>query len=191
MKWFPDYNYILASRSPRRAQLLKSLGIDFKVIVKEVDESYPSILKNEEIPVYLAKLKARPFLNDMGEKDLVITADTIVCLDGKVLGKPKNKKEAHQMLNELSGKNHQVISGVCLTSKNKQLSFFSASDVYFKKLTGEEIDYYVSTFKPFDKAGAYGIQEWIGSIGISHIEGSFYNVMGLPVQKLYEEIQKF
>ena len=191
MKWFPDYNYILASRSPRRAQLLKSLGIDFKVIVKEVDESYPSILKNEEIPVYLAKLKARPFLNDMGEKDLVITADTIVCLDGKVLGKPKNKKEAHQMLNELSGKNHKVISGVCLTSKNKQLSFFSASDVYFKKLTGEEIDYYVSTFKPFDKAGAYGIQEWIGSIGISHIEGSFYNVMGLPVQRLYEEIQKF
>lgn len=191
MNWFPEYNYILASKSPRRNELLKSLGIDFKVETKEVDEVYPEILSKEEIPVYLAKLKARAFLNEISDKDLVITADTIVWLNGKVLGKPKDKQEAILMLNELSGNQHQVITGVCLTSKEKDHAFYSTSDVYFKQLSTDEIEYYVSEFKPYDKAGAYGIQEWIGSIGISHIEGSFYNVMGLPIQKLYEEIQKF
>ena len=191
MKWFPDYNYILASKSPRRKQLLQSLGIEFQVIIKEVEEKYSDTLKKEEIPVFLAKLKAQPFLKDIGKKDLVITADTIVWLNGNVLGKPGDDSEAFQMLRNLSGNEHQVISGVCLTSQNKEMSFFSTSNVYFKELTTEEIEYYISQFKPFDKAGAYGIQEWIGRIGISHIEGSFYNVMGLPIQKLYEEVQKF
>ena len=191
MNWFPDYNYILASKSPRRNELLKSLRIEFIVKTKEVDEVYPDSLAKEEIPVYLAKLKADAFVNEISDKDLVITADTIVCLNGKVLGKPKDKAEAIWMLNELSGNQHQVITGVCLTSKEKKVAFYSTSDVYFKPLSADEIEYYVSEYKPYDKAGAYGIQEWIGSIGISHIEGSFYNVMGLPIQKLYEKIQKF
>lgn len=191
MKWFPDYNYILASKSPRRNELLKSLGIDFKVVIKEVEENYPDNLSEIEIPVFLAELKAKPFLTNIKKSDLVITADTIVWLNGKVFGKPKNKKEAVWMLQNLSGCSHQVISGVCLTSSDKQISFFSITNVFFKNLSNSEIEYYISEFKPFDKAGAYGIQEWIGSIGITHIEGSFYNVMGLPIQELYEEIQKF
>jgi len=191
MNWLPDYNYILASNSPRRRQLLESLGIKFQVKTKEVEEHYPDNLEKEEIPVYLARLKAQPFLEEIGEKDLVITADTIVWLNGKVMGKPKNRSEAVNMLNDLSGKQHHVISGVCLTTKHKETTFFATSVVFFKKLTNKEIEYYITTYKPFDKAGAYGIQEWIGSIGISHIEGSFYNVMGLPIQKFYEEVQKF
>jgi septum formation protein len=191
MNWFPDYNYILASKSPRRNELLKSLGIHFIVKTREVDEVYPDSLTKEEIPVYLAKLKAQAFQNEISDNDLVITADTIVWLNGKVLGKPKDKPEAIRMLNELSGNQHQVITGVCLSSKEKELAFYSTSDIYFKSLSADEIEYYVSEYKPYDKAGAYGIQEWIGSIGISHIEGSFYNVMGLPIQKLYEKIQKF
>lgn len=191
MKWFPAYNYILASKSPRRNQLLQSLGITFQLVIKEVEENYPENLTKEEIPVFLAELKAKPFLTDLGENDLIITADTIVWFNGEVLGKPKDKADAKKMLRQLSGNEHQVISGVCLTSKVKQKSFHSISNVQFKILTDSEIDYYISEFKPFDKAGAYGIQEWIGSIGIMHIEGSFYNVMGLPIQRLYEEIQKF
>lgn len=191
MNWFPGYNYILASKSPRRQQLLQTLGIEFKVITKEIEEIYPRNLTKEEIPVFLAKLKAKPFLSELGSNDLLITADTIVWQNGKVLGKPTDKTEAITMLNELSGNEHQVISGVCLSSCSKQISFFATTNVQFKILSDQEIEHYVSHFKPYDKAGAYGIQEWIGSIGISHIEGSFYNVMGLPIQKLYEEIQKF
>jgi septum formation protein len=171
--------------------LLKSLGVHFKVKVKEVVESYPHGLKMTEIPVYLAKLKAQPFFDELVENDLLITADTIVCLDGKVLGKPLDKAEAVEMLQSLGGKEHQVISGVCLTSARKQKAFWSISCVSFRDLTIEEIEYYVDVYKPFDKAGAYGIQEWIGYIGITHIEGSFYNVMGLPVQQLYSEILDF
>ncbi|MBN1987101.1 MAG: Maf family protein, partial [Prolixibacteraceae bacterium] len=144
-----------------------------------------------EIPVYLAKRKATPFSSALKENDLLITADTIVWINGHVLGKPAGADEAKQMLTQLSGHEHQVISGVCLTSTQKQTTFFSVSNVLFKTLSENEIDFYISHFKPFDKAGAYGIQEWIGTIGITHIEGSFYNVMGLPVQKLYEEILKF
>lgn len=191
MNWFPKYNYILASKSPRRSQLLHSLGIEFEVKTKEVNEIYPDNLSKEDIPVFLAELKAKPFLADLRKNDLLITADTIVWHDGKVLGKPKDKAGATKMLHQLSGKEHQVISGVCLTSHDKSKSFYAISNVQFKNLTNEEIKYYISEYKPFDKAGAYGIQEWIGSIGITHIEGSFYNVMGLPIQKLYEEIQKF
>ncbi len=191
MNWFPKYNFILASKSPRRNQLLKSLGINFSIKIKEVEENYPDNLTKEEIPVFLAELKAIPFLSDLKSNDLLITADTIVWFNGKVLGKPNDKAEAIQMLQQLSGNEHQVISGVCLTAHHKKKSFFSISNVQFKALSSSEMEYYISRFKPFDKAGAYGIQEWIGSIGITHIEGSFYNVMGLPIQKLYEEIQKF
>ncbi len=191
MNWLPDYNYILASKSPRRQTLLKSLGIDFKVVVKEVDESYPEGLRINEIPVYLAKSKALPFSGELADNDLLITADTVVCLEEKVLGKPADRVEAVEMLQLLSAKDHQVITGVCLTSAGKQKAFFSVSCVRFRELDIQEIEYYVDVYKPFDKAGAYGIQEWIGYVGITHIEGSFYNVMGLPVQQLYSEILKF
>lgn len=191
MNWFPKYNYILASKSPRRQQLLHSLGIEFQVRIKEVDEIFPEELLPTEIPVYLAELKARSFLPELNSGDLLITADTIVFLDNKVIGKPQDREDAETLLRMLSGKEHQVISGVCLSSVNKQKSFHAVTNVQFKKLSEEEITFYIQSCRPFDKAGAYGIQEWIGYIGISHIEGSFYNVMGLPVQKLYEEIQKF
>lgn len=191
MRWFPDYNYILASKSPRRQQLLQSLGIEFRVVTKDVEEIFPPELSKEEIPVFLAELKAKPILPDLKENDLLITADTIVWLNGRLLGKPENKPEAIQMLNDLSGNEHQVITGVCLSTVKKQFSFFSTTNVRFIKLSADEIDFYISEFKPYDKAGAYGIQEWIGSIGISHIEGSFYNVMGLPIQQLYLQIQNF
>jgi septum formation protein len=191
MNWFPDHNYILASKSPRRQQLLQSLGIPFEVRVKDTDEIYPEGLDKNDIPVYLAKLKASAFLPELKERDLLITADTIVFLENEVIGKPENHEDAKQMLGKLSGKEHQVISGVCITSVQRQLAFFAVTNVRFKELSEKEIDFYVSIFHPFDKAGAYGIQEWIGYIGITHIEGSFYNVMGLPVQRLYEEIMKF
>lgn len=191
MEWFPQYNFILASKSPRRQELLHSLGLRFEVRLKETEENFPVTLTKEQIPVYLARLKAVPFTDELKENDLLITADTIVWIDGKVLGKPENSEEARQMLLSLSGREHQVISGVCLTSRKKQKSFYAISNVQFKPLNDSEIEYYISEFKPFDKAGAYGIQEWIGAIGITHIEGSFYNVMGLPVQRLYEEIRNF
>ena len=191
MNWLPNYKIILASKSPRRKQLLESIGIEFEVKTIEVDEVFPAHLNKEKIPVYLAELKAKPFQPNLKENDLVITADTIVWYKNRVLGKPENEKEAKQMLQLLSGKKHQVISGVCLTSKNKQVSFSSTSNVWFKVLANHEIDYYIEKYKPYDKAGAYGIQEWIGAIGITHIEGSFYNVMGLPIQKLYEANQNF
>jgi len=191
MNWLPNYNYILASKSPRRQELLHSLGIEFVVITNEVEENYPDILTKEEIPVFLAELKAKHFKNQLNENNLLITADTIVWLNGEVIGKPENKNEAIKTLQKLSAQEHQVISGVCLTSIHKQKSFFSISNVRFKELSLSEIEYYVSEFNPIDKAGAYGIQEWIGYIGITHIEGSFYNVMGLPVQQLYSEIQNF
>jgi septum formation protein len=188
MKWFPKYNYILASNSPRRQELLHSLGIHFEVRYNEVDEIFPDDLMPNDIPVYLAILKARSFQDELKNDDLLITADTIVVLNGCVIGKPKDIDDAANLLNALSGKEHQVISGVCLSSVNKQKSFSSITNVQFKLLSKEEIDFYIYSCQPLDKAGAYGIQEWIGYIGISHIEGSFYNVMGLPVQKLYEEI---
>jgi septum formation protein len=191
MNWLPDYNYILASKSPRRQELLHSLGINFNVLLNDGEENYPKNLTKEEIPVFLAEQKAKHFKNSLKENDLLITADTIVWFNGEVLGKPGKDKEAIKTLQKLSGHEHQVISGVCLSSRQKQKSFFSISNVRFKQLTLPEIEYYVSEFKPFDKAGAYGIQEWIGYIGITHIEGSFYNIMGLPIQQLYTEIQNF
>lgn len=191
MNWLPPYNYILASKSPRRQELLLSLGIEFRVVTKEVDEHYPNHLTKEEIPIFLAELKAKSILSDLKDNDLLITADTIVWHDNTVLGKPKDKGEAIGMLKKLSGCEHMVISGVCLSSTKKQRSFNSISKVRFKVLSEGEIDYYVSNYKPYDKAGGYGIQEWIGFVGITGIEGSFYNVMGLPVQQLYEGIMAF
>lgn len=191
MNWLPPYNYILASKSPRRQELLLSLGIEFRVVTKEVDEHYPNHLTKEEIPIFLAELKAKSILSDLKDNDLLITADTIVWHDNTVLGKPKDKGEAIGMLKKLSGCEHMVISGVCLSSTKKQRSFNSISKVRFKVLSEGEIDYYVSNYRPYDKAGGYGIQEWIGFVGITGIEGSFYNVMGLPVQQLYEGIMAF
>jgi septum formation protein len=191
MNWLPPYNYILASKSPRRQELLLSLGIEFRVVTKDIDEHYPNHLTKEEIPIFLAELKAKSILSDLKDNDLLITADTIVWHDNTVLGKPKDKGEAIGMLKKLSGCEHMVISGVCLSSTKKQHSFNSISNVRFKVLSEGEIDYYVSNYKPYDKAGGYGIQEWIGFVGITGIEGSFYNVMGMPVQQLYEEIMAF
>ncbi len=191
MNWFPSYNYILASKSPRRRELLQTLGINFQVKVKEIEEVFPEGLSKEEIPIYLVELKAKQFEGELGSNDMLITADTIVWFNGHVLGKPANHAEAKAMLEMLSDNKHQVISGVCLTTAKKQVSFSALTDVWFKKLSDAEIEYYITNYKPFDKAGAYGIQEWIGAAGITRIEGSFYNVMGLPVQRLYEEIIKF
>lgn len=191
MDWIKKYNIILASKSPRRQQLMKEMGFTFTVKDVDVDEHYPAHLSMSEIPVYIAEQKAKPFEGHIKNNDLVITADTIVYLNGEVLGKPRNEQHAKQILLKLSGQKHQVITGVCLKNIQKQKSFFSLTDVFFKELTKQEIDYYIKEFRPFDKAGAYGIQEWIGYIGIKRIEGSFFNVMGLPIQKLYEEIQLF
>ncbi len=186
-----DYQLILASQSPRRHQMLKELGLDFKIQTKDVEEIYPDHLKGEEIPVYLAKLKAEAFNLDLNKKELVITADTIVCVDDLVLGKPKGRDEAVSMLQMLSGRSHRVISGVCMKAKHKEVCFSTTTYVHFKELTIEEIDYYIDHYKPFDKAGAYGIQEWIGFVGISHIEGSYFNVVGLPIQRMYQELSAF
>ncbi len=187
-----NYDIILASQSPRRQALLKDMGINFRVILKEVEETYPEGLSISEIPVYLAQLKASAFLDDeINDNTIIITADTIVCLEDKVLGKPVDKEHAYEILRFISGKQHQVITGVCLKSKSKIKTFSAYSDVYFRELSDEEIYYYINKYSPFDKAGAYGIQEWIGYVGIERIEGSYFNVMGLPTQKLYLELNKF
>lgn len=182
---------ILASKSPRRQQLLKDIGVDFEIRLKEVDEVYPSELKGKEVALFLSELKAKAFRNDLQTNEILLTSDTIVCLGEKILGKPTNKQHAIAMLGELSGKKHEVITAVTLTSVSKQHSFAVSTEVYFKPLTIEEITYYIDNYKPYDKAGSYGIQEWIGYIGIEKIVGSYFNVMGLPVKEVYEELIKF
>jgi septum formation protein len=186
------YDIILGSNSPRRKELLAGLDIKFTVkVIPGIDESYPDDLNPVEVPVYLSKLKAKPYLKEINEKILLITADTIVNCGGEILGKPKDKADAIEMLRKISGNTHEVVSGVCVTSKEKTISFGVVSKVSFAELTDEEIEYYVDKYEPFDKAGSYGIQEWIGYVGVEGIEGSFYNVMGLPVQRLYEELKRF
>lgn len=185
-----DYNVILASSSPRRQQFFKDLGINFEIRVKEVEEIYPLELKAHEITDFLADLKSLPFNNELTEKDVLITSDTIVWFEGKALGKPKNYDDAFTMLSDLSGKTHQVITSVSIRSKKIQKIIHDITAVEFKELSSQEINYYLNTHKPYDKAGSYGIQEWIGRIGIRKIEGSYFNVMGLPVHKLYEELIK-
>lgn len=186
-----EYKIILASGSPRRHQLMRDAGFDFEVRLKPTEEIYPETLLPEKIPEYLSCLKAAAFQGELKDDELLVTADTIVCLGAKVLGKPHNRENAIEMLHRLSGQKHRVVTGVCLTTSRKQQTFSAFTDVYFKELTDEEIIYYIDRYKPFDKAGAYGIQEWIGYIGIERIDGSFYNVMGLPVQKLYETLKSF
>lgn len=157
----------------------------------DVKEEFPDGLGMTEIPVFLAELKANAFLPQMKDNQLVITADTIVWLDGKVMGKPKDYSDGFKMLSDLSGKKHEVVTGVCLLSKTKKIVFYTISDVWFKNLSEDEIHYYLENYKPYDKAGAYGIQEWIGYVGVNRIEGSFFNVMGLPIQDLYEHLKNF
>ncbi len=186
-----DYKIILASQSPRRHYLLKEIGLEFEIKLKQfVDESYPDHLKKEEIPLYIAGKKAEIY-GKLDDNEILITADTIVWLKDKVLQKPIDQDDAVKILKELSGNCHQVYTGVCIKSNNKEVLFSACTDVYFKKLTYPEIDYYINHFQPFDKAGAYGIQEWIGYIGVEKINGSFFNVMGLPIQKLYTELDDF
>lgn len=185
------YQIILASNSPRRRELLSGLGIDYVIkTLPDIDEYYPEELQREEIPLYISREKAAAYLPQIKEDQLIITADTIVWLEGKVLGKPVSEEDARRMLHCLSGKKHQVITGVCISTKEFQKSFTSITDVTFDRLTEEEIEYYVSHYHPLDKAGAYGIQEWIGFIGVQEISGSYFNVMGLPIQKLYQELSK-
>lgn len=191
MNWFPDYRYILASGSPRRQQMLKDLSLPFEIWTSDTNEVYPQGMNVTDIPIFLARQKAIPFLSLLKEKDLLITADTIVCLDQLVLGKPGDRNHAREMLKMLSGATHHVISGVCLTSNRKQVVFSEVTCVEFKKLADAEINYYIDEWQPYDKAGAYGIQEWIGLAGVIKIEGSFFNVVGMPIQKLYEEILRF
>lgn len=185
-----NYKLILASASPRRQQLMKDAGFTFEVRLKNVEEKYPQELHWENVPEYLSKVKASAFQEELKADEVLITADTVVCIHDRILGKPADRKEAISMLQELSGNRHLVVTGVSVTTRTEQLSFSSRTDVFFKRLSNEEIEFYVDTYKPFDKAGAYGIQEWIGYIGIERIEGSFYNVMGLPIQKLYETLRK-
>ena len=185
------YQIILASNSPRRKELMSGLGVDYVVrTLPDVDESYPDTLQGEEIPAYISREKAEAYQSMIEPDELLITADTIVWMNGEVLGKPKDREDAIRMLRKLSGASHQVITGVCLTTKGWQNSFTVTTDVTFAVLSEEEIVYYVDKYSPMDKAGAYGVQEWIGFIGVESISGSYYNVMGLPVQKLYRELIK-
>ena len=183
------YRIILASNSPRRKELLAGIDIPFEVrVLQDIDESYPADLPTKEIAGYISRKKADAYRQTMAADELVITADTIVVLGQEVMGKPKDAAEAHRMLRDLSGKTHQVITGVTLTTLTQQKSFSVETDVTFKQLSDEEIDYYVTHYRPFDKAGAYGIQEWIGHIGVTALHGSYFNVMGLPVQRIYEAL---
>lgn len=192
MKHLQQYQILLASLSPRRRELLAGLGLAFRsVAIPDVDESYPDTLQGEDIPMHIARNKANAYQPLMQADTLLITADTVVLLNGKVYGKPADEAEAKQMLSELSEKTHQVITGVCLRTLQKEVCFAVTTDVRFATLSACEIEYYVSHYRPLDKAGSYGVQEWIGYIGVEHISGSYYNVMGLPVQRLYRELMAF
>ena len=183
---------VLASNSPRRRELLGGLGYDYEVRVLDgIDESYPNTLRGSEVAAYISRAKADAYRATMADDEIVITADTIVCLDDMVLGKPADEEEAMAMLRSLSGRTHQVYTGVTIVAAEQSSTFVSRSDVVFATLTDEEIKHYVTHYRPMDKAGAYGIQEWIGYIGVERIEGSYFNVMGLPVQRLYTELKKY
>ena len=191
LKNLKKYHIILASNSPRRRELLSGLGIDYEVkILPGIDESYPENLTGEEIPMYIAREKADAYRPSIKPDELIIPADTIVCLEGQVLGKPKDESDACRMLRLLSGRTHQVITGVCITTAEMQRTFAATTDVTFDTLSEEEITHYVNNYRPMDKAGAYGVQEWIGFIGVTRLEGSYFNVMGLPIQRLYKELKR-
>ena len=185
-----DKKIILASNSPRRRELLAGLDLDFEVkVIKGIDESYPETLAPDKVAQYIAAKKADAYVPAIHEDDLVITADTVVIVDNDILGKPHDESEAKAMLRRISGRSHQVVTGVCLVTKDKRREFSVSTDVTFRSLSESEIDYYVSHYRPFDKAGAYGIQEWIGYVGVTGLNGSYFNVMGLPVQRIYSELQ--
>ena len=188
---FDKYRIILASRSPRRQQLLRGLGLTFDVVEMDYDETFPDNLQGEEAAIYLAKEKSNSFRNILADNEIVITADTIVWCNNRALGKPVDYQDARRMILELSGNTHEVITGVNLLSSEKEVAFCESTKVTFEKLSDEEIDFYIHEFKPFDKAGAYGIQEWIGIAACSRIEGSYFNVVGLPVQRVYQELMEF
>ncbi len=185
------YSVVLASKSPRRHELMRGLGIDFEIRTRDIDESFDPAIRLGEIALFLAEIKAKAMADTLRNNELIITADTIVCLGDQVLNKPQSPAEAYEMLRALSGNMHSVFTGVCLLSAEKQALFYDETRVYFRNLSDEEIRYYVEKFSPFDKAGAYGAQEWMGYVGIERIEGSYFNVMGLPVHKLYLELQRF
>lgn len=182
---------IIGSKSPRRQQFFKDLGLNFEVKEKQINEEYPDTLQEKEIPEYLSQLKAKAFLDELQPKDILITGDTIVWFEGQVLHKPKNKDEATELLQQLSGQKHKVISSACLTSTKKSVTVIGETNVFFHNLSPSEIQFYIDRFKPFDKAGGYGIQEWIGQIGIKKIDGSFYTVMGMPIDKVYHALMNF
>jgi septum formation protein len=187
-----DMKIILASASPRRKELLAGLDLDFEVrLLPGIDESYPDDLPTTKISEYIAREKAAAYTGEIGDGELLLTADTIVVVDDEVLGKPSDEDDARRMLHMISGRTHQVITGVCLATRDETRSFSVETDVTFKTLSDSEIDYYIKQYRPFDKAGAYGILEWIGYVGVESIRGSYFNVMGLPVQRIYNEIKKF
>ncbi len=186
------YRLLLASQSPRRRELIAGSGIPFTLTEKYAcEEHYPATLAAEEVPAYLSRLKSETYPTPLAENDILLTADTVVILDGEVLGKPKDREDALRMVARLAGNRHTVVTGVTLRTSEHIETFSAKSDVWFRPLSEEEIAYYVDTYHPFDKAGSYGIQEWIGYVGIERIDGSFYNVMGLPIQRLYVELEKF
>lgn len=190
LKNLDKYQVILASNSPRRRELLSGLDIDYTVrVMDDIDESYPDNLPCADIPCYIARKKAEAYKQQMRQDELIITADTVVCVGDTILGKPKDADDAAAMLRLLSGKTHQVITGVTLLTSEQEKTFSVVSDVTFDDLSDEEIEYYVTKYRPFDKAGAYGIQEWIGYVGVTSLKGSYFNVMGLPVQRLYNELK--
>jgi septum formation protein len=185
------FQLVLGSKSPRRQELLAGMGFDFEVRTKDTDEDFPDSLAPKEVPAYLAEVKAVALVNELKLGEVLITSDTIVLLENEILGKPTSPENAKQMLQKLAGKSHEVITGVHLRNLEKNVSFSVSTKVFFKPLTVEIIDFYLENYKPFDKAGAYGIQEWIGFVGIERIEGSYFNVVGLPVAELWDELNKF
>ena len=192
MDFLKNYKIILASASPRRRKLMEDMGLEFEIRPRSVPEDFPPHMKKQDVALFLSKKKAAVFAeSEIGENELIIAADTIVCLDDTILNKPGDRDHAIEMLTLLSGKKHEVMTGVSLRTKSRLHSFFVSTDVYFKNLSKSEIEYYVDTYRPFDKAGSYGIQEWIGYVGIEKIEGSYFNVVGLPTARLYEELRKF
>lgn len=189
---FKDYHIILASNSPRRKELLRGLDIAFDVRVQpDIAEDYPADTAPADVAAYISREKANAYKDTIAENELIITADTVVIVGNEILGKPHDDAEAKEMLHKISGRKHQVVTGVCFTTTEKQRCFSVSTDVTFKNLKEEEIDYYIETYSPLDKAGAYGIQEWIGYIGVTALEGSYFNVMGLPVQRIWEELNAF
>lgn len=187
-----DYRIVLASNSPRRKELLAGIDVEYEIrMLPNIDESYPKTIPEDDVAEYLAKKKASAYLPELKNDELLITADTIVLLDGMIIGKPVDEADAIRMLKLLAGKTHRVITGVCIATKKKQVIFSDTAFVTFGNLSEEEIKYYVLNYKPFDKAGAYGVQEWIGYVAVERIEGSYFNVMGLPIYKVYKELKKF